>query len=145
MADVVFWLSFFTSLMIRWYVTTAWDSCLLLQYYSYWEAATRTASHLQQRNDNYSFQQRTFFLFIRLWWRRLFLDRTGYVDVDFLLLTVSKCAKNRQASSPSFLPLTFRRLHPTGYTALVSSSAYSAGMFRHRGVPKTRSWPFYFW
>lgn len=48
----------------------------------------------------------TFFLFIRLWWRRLFPDRTGHVDVAFLLLTVSKCAKNRQASSPSFPSLS---------------------------------------
>lgn len=49
---------------------------------------------------------RTFFLFIRLWWRRLFPDRTGHVDVAVLLLTVSKCAKNRQASSPSFPSLS---------------------------------------
>lgn len=104
----------------------------------------RSGDTYGERNDNYSFQQLTIFLFIRLWWRRLFLDRTGHVDVAFLLLTVGKCAKNRQASSPSF-PSHFRRLHPTVYIALVSSSAYFAGMLRHRGAPKTRSRSFYFW
>lgn len=100
--------------------------------------------HQQQGNDNYSFRRPNVFSFYQIVVASS-VSRSDWTCRRCCPIIDCQQVRQKPTSFFSFLPLTFRRLHLTGYAALVSSSAYFARMLRHRGAPKTRSRSFYFW